>query len=166
MANRTFKQMGLGFSNAPATIIAKIDSATVYMGPVPTVNQPLPADYSTGETIAQAAATSLFQWDQPMEFRGTQELEITVTSGRLLLVRTLANNTDIEGAVSPPGWHFAQELQGDFGPIHRSDPLSNVKINGRLQPSGDFSKKQMMWVLQNGDILTATISMELPAQPV
>jgi len=48
MSNRTFKQLGQGYSNVPATVIVKVDGETVYMGPVPTVNEPVPTDFTWG----------------------------------------------------------------------------------------------------------------------
>ena len=175
---RTFKQLGQGFSNAPATIIAKIDGTVVYMGPVPTVNEPLPADYAAvvprGWGVDARTSTtdkylqSLFAWQQPLDFRGTQQLEITVTSGRVLTTRTVANNTDIEEAQGPKYMIFADMFEwpdGEFTKFHPGDPLSNVLINGRAPTLPATSKGQLYWLLSNGDVLTATLSMDLPLAP-
>jgi hypothetical protein len=176
---RTFKQLGQGFSNAPATIIAKIDGTVVYMGPVPTVNEPLPADYTSvvtrgwgndGKTsTTDKYLQSLFAWQQPLDFRGTQQLEVTVTSGRVLTTRTVANNTDIEGTLQPKKYLILTDFffwpDGEFTRFHPGDPLSNVLINGRAPTLPATSKGQLYWLLSNGDVLTATLSMDLPPQP-
>lgn len=157
MSNRTFQQLGQGYSNAAATVIVKVDGETVYMGSVPTVNEPVPTDFSWGKDHRAV----LWQWQKPLSHRAAQALEVTVTSGRVLLLTTVSDNTDIEGATSG-GWNFVEGLVGDFGPFHSDDAWSDVKINGRAQPLWSATRGQSFWLLHNGDVLTGYINMDLP----
>lgn len=159
MSNRTFKQLGQGYSNAAATVIVKVDGATVYMGAVPTINEPVPTDFTWGKDHRVA----LWQWQTSLNHRAAQAVEITVTSGRVLLLNTVSDNTDVPGASG--GWNFAQGLVDDFGPFAVGDPWSDVKINGRAQSLASGKRGQSYWLLHNGDVLTGNINMDLPPQP-
>lgn len=169
MSNRTFKQLGQGYSNVPATVIVKVDGETVYMGPVPTVNEPVPTDFTWGRDHDVV----LWQWQKPLAHRAAQSLEVTVTSGRVLLLTTVSDHTDIVGVKGT--WNFvasikeftnpATGLVEDFGAFHSGDAWSDVKINGRVQPLSSGKRGQSYWLLHNGDVLTGNINMDLPLPP-
>lgn len=171
MSNRTFKQLGQGYSNAAATVIVKVDGETAYMGAVPTVNEPVPTDFSWCKTHNVV----LWQWQKPLSHRAAQAMEITVTSGRVLLLTTVSNNTDIEDSQYERPWNFADGMREftdpatglveDFGPFHSGDAWSDVKINGRVQPLASGKRGPSYWLLYNGDVLTGNINMDLPDQP-
>lgn len=156
---RTFKQLGQGYSNAAATVIVKINGETVYMGPVPTINEPVPTDFAWGKDHHVA----LWQWQTALDHRAAQAVEVTVTSGRVLLLNTVSDNTDIPGASGT--WNFTSGLVGDFGPFHGDDPWSDVKINGRPQALASGKRGQSYWLLHNGDVLTGNINMDMPLPP-
>jgi hypothetical protein len=153
---RTFKQLGQGYSNAAATVIVKIDGETVYMGPVPTINEPVPTDFGW----CKDHLVTLWQWQKPLPHRAAQTVEVTVTSGRVLLLHLVSDNTDIPGASAT--WNISERLVDHFGPFHPGDCWSNVKINGRPQALTSGKPGDSYWLLHNGDVLTGNINMDLP----
>lgn len=169
MSNRTFLQLGQGYSNAAATVIVKVDGETVYMGSVPTVNEPVPVDFAWGKDHR----VILWQWQKPLAHRAAQAIEVTVTSGRVLMLMAVSDNTDIVGIKST--WNIVEGmteltnpvtgLVEDFGPFHSDDAWSDVKINGRAQPLWSSTRGQSFWLLHNGDVLTGNINMDLPLPP-
>jgi hypothetical protein len=92
MTTRTFRQLGIAFGAAPATIIAKINDVIVYQGPVTTLNEPVPALPNPGYTVDNV----LFTWTNDVTYEGPVKVEIQVDADSDILVAEIdANYTPI-----------------------------------------------------------------------
>jgi hypothetical protein len=164
MTNRTFLQQGQGFGSETVTITASINGAQVYTGPINTLNQPIPSFPDSGEY----PVSNLYTWTNTVDFQGTQNLEITVQTGTLLLMDSLANYgfSDNPNPPTPtvPGGTVAYEpfFSIDIGGIVISDPLTNVVINNVPQtPARDSNLDgQWFWTIPANGTFTATINVQ------
>jgi hypothetical protein len=162
MTSRTFKQYGQGYGNTSVTITVKLDSQTVFSGPVETIDQ---------ETPWKAHGVELCSFVGPdVSFNGTLPLEISVANGDLLLSETLANYsnvyiTDAQGNVntySSGSDEFAMFYQTTIDGVTYSDPFTDEKIDGVLQdgpPNPEYTG-QWGWVIRNGSTFTATLNIQ------
>jgi hypothetical protein len=167
MTIRTIKQQGQLYGLGSATLIAKIDGAVVFNGTIDAVNQPFPSL----PTSSLVGAVDLFSWEEEVSFAGTRTLEIYVTGATLLLADTLANyyNMSVD-AVPPIPPRSTSSGPSDFGWVYLTnnndtiitDPLSNVKIDGKLilQDRANELTGQWHWKVTSGSTLTATINIK------
>jgi len=161
MSTRTFKQLGRGYLSDQVLITAKINGNIVYSGPVPSSNEPLPQLPATDLLLSD----TLFTWENPLEFTGQQQLEVSVTEGVLILTNTFANYSDSRDLVGT--FRNFYSYQGDGMII--VDPLENEKIDGVAQIEnraiGNLNG-QWWWSIPAGSTFTATINVGPPAQPL
>jgi hypothetical protein len=153
MTVRTFKQHGQGYGLDPVHVIAKLDGVEIFNGPVDTVDEPFPMLPDPTVDIT----TTLFSWEDLINFVGTKSLEITVTGGKLLLTNTLANY----GIYS-----FEDESPDSFTAFYQSedsciDPFSNVIISGQPK-SADHTELsgQWYWTLPAGSTFSCNVSIQ------
>lgn len=147
---RTFIQTGQGYGNTTVSITAKIDGITVYTGPVATADTPVPALPQIGTNFG----SNIFTWTNSYEFQGTQNMEITVTGGTLLLTDTLANSQFYPTTFTPP---YFQVIDG----VTYSDPFTDEKING-VALTGPYDATlsgQWYWTVPAGSTFTATVNI-------
>lgn len=167
MTTRTFKQQGQVYGATPATVVAKINGVEVFNGVVTGLDQPLP-DMPLAEGVV-LNVQDLFSWTTDVNFAGTNELEVSVTGGILLLTEIQANYVKIidtenppPGITSGPGI-FGQFYRNDISPTEVSfDPKSNVKINGVVQPpiNDPSLTGQVYYTIPAGGTLTATVAIQ------
>lgn len=155
MTVRTFRQHGLGYGVEPCNITATIDGNVVYSGNVSTLDAEMPG-YSPGNGTIGVA---LFEWTNPMDFAGTQALEIAVSGSPLLLTHTHANFSYSKGNVNMYGPIFHYRFEDQF-PMW--DPLSEVHINGNpyTRPTEPMVASQWHWVIPAGTTFTATVNIQ------
>jgi hypothetical protein len=164
MTTRTLKQQGQGYGNQPVTVIAKINGAVVYSGEIPTVDQPVPA-FPNQEVIIDQ---DLFTWESTVDFSGTQNLEITVTSGTVILTDTLANYVFTPNPNLPPDsipggasvFDVFYSIENDGVVI--SDPFTNVVIDSVAQsPIRDSGLNgQWYWKIGSGSVFSTTVNID------
>lgn len=171
MINRTFTQLGRGYSTVPVEIIARINDITVYEGEVDTVDQPAVA--------SECVAKPLFTWHRPVEQTNIMRVEIRVFFGELILHDTKANHVwcaEIDGSLHTghPPWpggeqYFAAPNQFQISPSTCArDPFSNVKIDGIARDKNytDYMLSRPMigqwrWVIPDGSVWTAEMETNL-----
>lgn len=172
MTVRTFKQQGAVFApiNSNVNLVAKINGQEVFNGSVSTINEPYPINNWTDDVI------DLFTWTDETALSSTtnllvslsQDLEITVTGGTLMLRDTLANFC-ISPSNSNPGT-FVSSGPDFFGLIYSeryndtdtmlTDPLTNVTIDDVPQRARheDGPMGQWIWKIESGSTFTATVT--------
>ena len=160
MTSRTFKQYGQGYGPSSVNVTVKLDSQTVFSGPVETIDQPV-------EWKTQGIEVYTFSIPD-LTFEGSLPLEISVTGGDFFLASTNANYCKIvlqkDGkpeiySSGPNGFQlfYFQEANG----IIYSDPLTNEMINGVPQegpPNPEYTG-QWGWIIPNGSTFTADLNI-------
>lgn len=150
MTTRTFIQRGKAYGAVPCTIIAKIDNAVVYEGPVTTVDESLPT-----QAWIQAN-TDLFSWTSTVDFQGTQTMEIAVTGSVLTIATTVANYNSLQ---NPGADHYGTFFYETIGGIRYQHPFANVKIDGVAQPVqvDETAPGQGHWNIRPGQVFTTDL---------
>lgn len=170
MTTRTFKQRGLGYGSEPVNIVAKINGTVAYEGPVTTVDSLPPA---TAEPVEHCAP--LFAWSGAVDFDGEVEVEVTVTSGGMLVIaETVANYSrvvskinDEQSAISSCG---SDEYIPYFSEVKNSrvysDPYTSPKIDeipvdrNRSIIMDDYLSGQWYYYVPNGSTFTGTLKIQ------
>ena len=147
---RTFIQKGQGYGSTPVNITAKVDGITVYTGTVPTVDTPLPPLPQTDSNFG----SNLFTWTAEYTFQGTQNMEITVSGGTLLITDTLANNEYTPSTFTSP---YSEVIDG----ITYYDPFTGETLNGvALEgPPDNTLPGQWYWPVPAGGVFSATVNI-------
>ena len=150
MTTRTFIQRGKAYGAVPCTIIAKINNAVVYEGPVTTVDESLPT-----EPWIQAN-TNLFSWTNTVDFQGTQTMEISVTGSVLTLSTLVANYNSLQ---NPGADHYGAFFYETIGGVKFCHPFANVKIDGIVWPvvTDETLTGQPNCNLRPGQVFTADV---------
>lgn len=89
--NRSLRFYGVGFGSTPAEIVAQVNGVQVYSGPVPTLNEPRPANFNPflqEQIMFTIENSSEFN----TEFQGVVPVSITVTSGDLVIFTSVTAN--------------------------------------------------------------------------
>lgn len=89
MTNRTVQVCGFGFAPSDATLIATVDSQTVFNGAIPTSNRPRPT--LPDADLENSIAPVLFTFEIPVNFQGTKSMTYQVTNGTVVLTNINAN---------------------------------------------------------------------------
>ena len=162
MTVRTFKQRGAVYtsSDSAANLLVKIDGQEVFNGSVSVVDM---ATFFQIEHGQSDYGYDLYSWQDDVLFAGTKELEVTVTSGTLLLTNTVANYTSLApgSESSGPdtfGFFYANKIDSSRT---MTDPFTNVKIDGLTQTSNPIEGQfgQWHWKVTSGSTLTATVTV-------
>ena len=156
MTTRTIKQTGQAFGSSPTIISAKINGAEVYNGPVSTLHEPRRLYSNPDEVFPE-----LFSWTTDTSFAGTQQMEIAVSNGQLVIADTLSNYTvsipsnksDVFGPV------YVNVVPGEAGNVIYTDTITAISINGVFQEHQltNGAIGQTYWPLESGDVFTCTI---------
>jgi hypothetical protein len=156
MTTRTFKQTGQAFGSSPTIISAKINGAEVYNGPVSTLHEPRRLYSNPDEVFPE-----LFSWTTDTSFAGTQQMEIAVSNGQLVIADTLSNYTvsipsnksDVFGPV------YVNVVPGEAGNVIYTDATTAISINGIFQEHQltNGAIGQTYWPLESGDVFTCTV---------
>lgn len=98
MINRTVKFYGQGFGTSPVDVTVTANGETVYTGPVPTLDQPIPqTPYNQDDCV------SLFTTQIPVDFSGSIPMTIRVNSGYgIKFVTATANYVPVPNPVYTP----------------------------------------------------------------
>lgn len=163
MTVRAFRQLGLGYGVTPCNIIAKIDSNIVYSGAVSTLDDSMPSGYTPG--VPAVAGLTLFEWSNPVNFAGTQTMEIAVSGSPLLLTNTQATHSYEKADSNAYGPIFHYRFEDQF-PMW--DPLSDIQINSNpyTRPSEPMLAAQWHWVIPAGTTFVATVNIQAGKEPV
>lgn len=156
---RIFQQFGSGYSDVgtPVNIEVQIDGNTVFSGAVPTVNAPVPG-YQPDTRLGQLC----FEWTEPVaNFVGTKSLSISVSGGGEFQL----NDTLAQGNVADPD-EYGEIYETTIGNVWYGDPLSEVSIGGEAQMRPLNPAGQWGWNIMSGEILTATLNINLLEQPL
>lgn len=173
MTIRTFKQQGQAYGWQPVTVIAKIDGNEIFNAMIEALDQPPVALPVTGPFDSR----DLFTWENSTDFQGSQEIEISVTGGTLILSDTVANYVRKPDPVTE--WRV---VLGGGGPDYYDnfyryqaspdqtifDPYSNVTINdvSALQQRNGVLVGQWFWKLNSGDVFKATLNVLAGVMPI
>lgn len=153
---RIFQQLGHGYGPSPTTIVVQIDGTTVFSGPVPTADEPVP-----GEDLAHNYGVLCFDWtESDTYFAGEKTLSIAVTNGVFKIGETLAQSSNVDPTA------YGSIYKEALGNLLLGDPLTNVVIDGvsRSRPEQAPLLGQWGWVLAAGSSLSATMRVNiLPA---
>lgn len=153
---RIFQQLGQGYGPTPTNVVAQIDGNTVFSGPVPTLDAPVP-----GVDLAHNLGVLCFDWaESDIYFSGEKTLSITVIDGTFQMGQTLAQSETAD----PTAYGFI--YKAEVGNQIFSDPLTNVVIDGvaRTRPEQAPLLGQWGWTLEAGSSLSATMRVNiLPA---
>lgn len=135
MTTRTFKQLGIAFGNATATITAKVDNVVVYQGPVTTLNEPFP----DLPNVAYVINDSLFSWTTDVTYSGPASVEVEVDENSDLIVADIAANYSIipnpayiDANTTPTVPQYISSGPDGFETIN-PNLIGNVYIDGVLQ---------------------------------
>jgi hypothetical protein len=118
MTNRTMQFYGQGFGATAVEISVTANGSQVFNGSVPTLDQPiLPMRWPLNQPEI------LFSMEVPVEFQGTVPMEITVNSGRGILLHDVSiNYVPLPNNVSSG----AQGFEFNF----HSGSIDNFSLNG------------------------------------
>jgi hypothetical protein len=158
MTTRTIKQTGQAFGSSPTIISAKINGAEVYNGPVSTLHEPMRRYNNPDEVFPE-----LFSWTTDTNFAGTQQMEIAVSNGQLVIADTVSNYTfsspsnksDVFGPV------YVNVVPGEAGNVIYTDAITAISINGVFQEHAltNGALGQTYWPLESGDVFTCTVKI-------
>lgn len=150
MTNRTVQFLGQGYGNTPVTCNVAFNGATVFNGPVSTLDQ-------ESVSVLPADQVVLCSFDIPIATAGSIPVSIEVTSGNLVLLGDIwANYSKL---YTPTGNLYTSGPTGflsiDDGP---SDCRANVVINGTAQttpsPRPSESSGTWYWEVPTGQTIT------------
>jgi hypothetical protein len=162
MTTRTFIQRGQAYGSTPVSIIAKINDVEVFNGPVPTLNTAYKiTGFESTEWLANGI--ELFSWQDDVEFSGTKTMEITISSGSLVVMDTVADYCLADNKTSH-GPVFVNVVDG----ITYTRTTTNITINGVLQDQNNGSLGQTYWLIPSGGTYTCTVNVTsgiLPTPP-
>jgi hypothetical protein len=158
MTTRTIKQTGQAFGSSPTIISAKINGAEVYNGPVSTLHEPMRRYNNPDEVFPE-----LFSWTTDTNFAGTQQMEIAVSNGQLVIADTVSNYTfsspsnksDVFGPV------YVNAVPGETGNVMYTNAITAISINGVFQEHAltNGALGQTYWPLESGDVFTCTVKI-------
>ena len=156
MTTRTIKHTGQAFGSLPTIISAKINGAEVYNGPVSTLHEPMRPYNNPDEIFPE-----LFSWTTDTNFAGTQEMEIAVSNGQLVIGETLSNYTfttpsnksNVFGPV------YLHAVPGETGNVMYTNAITAISINGVFREDSltNGAIGQTCWPLESGDVFTCTV---------
>jgi hypothetical protein len=164
MTPRTFKQLGWAFGNEQLSLIATLDNAEIFNGPVPTgIIEPDP----DLPVVTWPYGDELFTWTEDIEYVGSKEMRIQVIgTGKLHLTLTIANYASIIISDDPyiitiPAGPdvFDNFYHQQFDGYIISDPYTNVSIDNTPYLAADGQRGQWAWRIPGGSEFVATLNI-------
>jgi hypothetical protein len=155
MSQKTIIQRARGYNSSPVTATVKIDGNVIYQGEIPTVNSLppiLPDDWSP------ELGVDSWSWTVPEYFNGTCDMTVDVDNGILYLYGTFYT------LLSQPDEVFSLIYKFQDGDLEIEDPITDVKINDRIQlfPRNHPLTGQWVWKLEGGNSFSCKVNIVPP----
>lgn len=164
------RKIRFGGTATRATMLCiKIDNIEIYNGPIPEPVRPANLPSERIEELADLPYLGFVEWETgPAESIHT--LELSVTGDKFRFERTFSNYMkfwtldDLNTALSSGADKFMPAYaQQESDTVYYRDSNSDVKINDILQPRNSINEWQRIgqwhWNLEDGDVLTSTMSL-------
>ena len=147
---RTLQFFGQAYGNTPVTLVASINGAELFNGPVSTIVGPVPLGLDLSDQVL--LFTVPFPGDE--EGRGSFPMTVAVNGGDSAILGIIKANYE----------PIATGNRGPdiFGPVFNGDARSNVAINGVVQPLPDVEdgkKGTYAWLVHSGSILSHSLNL-------
>lgn len=164
MNMRTLQIFGQGYGSSPTTVSVSAGGNTIYTGPVPTVNEPIP------NTRPPNTLPIITTYDVDITLQGEIPMTVEVTSGILIIgdvlgnyanVYTTVGNVTIVTSSGPNTFLSVNNFHNNLDPALQ-DVRQNVAINGVpisiTRPAG--ATGTWSYQLEDGDTLTCLLDLD------